>query len=300
MTMASEDAPTSAGRDRSERLERLHHELMDVADLPTAPEIALKVLSMIEGDATSARALSTLIARDQVLTARLLRLANTAFFGKRRSLTNVGEVITLLGFERVRDTVLSLSVWDGFVPLDAHWRCILWTHSTMVAAAAQALAHRVGSDGSQAYTSALLHDVGKLVFGFHVGAPYWRTLQEAPSEEALIAAEEREYGCDHATVGGWLLEVWRLPPTLVAPVVSHHAPLPRMAPHAKLDIPQLVALADRLVCATDGNRSMADRVELVLAGAPGVVTEESWRETYRSIESERETMGHLFGDSQPL
>jgi putative nucleotidyltransferase with HDIG domain len=275
---------------------QLHARLMDVDDLPTIPEIAVQVLGMLNGEATSIRALATLIARDQVLTARLLPLANTAFFALRRSLTNVPEIVTLLGFARVRDIVLSLSVWDGFVPLDAHRRQALWTHSILVAAAAQSLAPRVGVDPAEVYTSGLLHDVGKLVLGLRVGTSYWQLLHDTNAGNDLIAAEERAYGCHHGTVGAWLLEVWRLPPTLVGPVAAHHAPLPRAGrPHAKLDTAQLVAIADRLVTTTnDQGIVSSDALTAILAVVPGLITQESWRETYRALDTARAAMSTLF------
>jgi putative nucleotidyltransferase with HDIG domain len=210
----------------------------------------------------------------------------------QRGLTSVPEVVRLLGFGRVRDLVLSLSVWDAFVPLDTQARRRLWTHSATVAAAARVLADRVGLDATQAYTAGLLHDIGKLVLGYRVGPSYWDRLRAAESEEALVAAEEREYGCQHATVGGWLLQVWHLPQGLASPVALHHGHFPRSA---RLEVPQLTAVADRLVEGTDAEGSIAAAtLDAVLATAPGVVTRESWRQLYGSIEVEREAMGSLF------
>lgn len=105
--------------DRSPALDRFHRELMTVEKLPSAPEVAQQMIAAVNREDVDTRQLTGLIARDQALTARLLRLANSAFFAARSKATTVQQSVTLLGFARVRDIVLGLSVWSA---LDARRR----------------------------------------------------------------------------------------------------------------------------------------------------------------------------------
>ena len=97
----------------------------------------------------------------------------------------------------------------------------MWTHTSTVAAASKMIAERVRGDGGQAFTAGLLHDVGKLVLGLRLGDTYWSLLDDARHMGGAAAAEQEAFGCNHATVGGWLLQLWGMPPALVDPVALH-------------------------------------------------------------------------------
>jgi putative nucleotidyltransferase with HDIG domain len=240
------------------------------------------------------RQLTGLIARDQALTARLLRLANSAFFAVRSKVTTVQQAVTLLGFGRVRDLVLGLSVWgalDAKSPAGRRWRTTLWTHSATVAAASKLLAERAGLDGGAAFTAGLLHDVGKLVLGLRLGDSYWGMLDEAEERGESSATVEREaFQCHHGMVAGWLLQIWQLPPVLVDAVAHHHDAL--VSDHG-VDLPLLVAVADRLVTATGGAAGEEALAE-ARAVVPGLVGDGAgWREVYAGLVEERGAIGAL-------
>ena len=136
-----------------------------------------------------------------------------------------------MGLSRVRDLVLGLSIWntlDGKDPVGRRYRKQMWAHTSMVAATAKVLAERTGGDGGAAFAAGLLHDVGKLVLGLQLGDSYWSMLDMAREQRTPTAEIEREaFGCDHATVGGWLLQIWQLPRRRWRPVALHHDPLVR-------------------------------------------------------------------------
>src|SRR5262249_36603395 len=111
------DAPT-----RSPVLERFYPQLLAVQSLPPAPRGAQRMLVAINRDDVSLKALSALIERDQSLAARLLRLANSALFAVRTKVTGISQAVTLLGFARVRDLVLGLSVWGALEGSSAEGR----------------------------------------------------------------------------------------------------------------------------------------------------------------------------------
>jgi len=159
------DSPT-----RSENQERFYRELMATDELPSPPEIAQRVMVAVNREDSNANKLSQLIARDQSLTARLLRLANSAFFAVRAHVTSIPQAVTLLGFMRVRDIALGLSVWGAFDirdPLARRYRQRLWSHTAAVAAAAKLIAERTGADPAEAFdvAGARLLDHGRFSAG---------------------------------------------------------------------------------------------------------------------------------------
>jgi len=286
------DAP-----ERSPAQERFYRELMAVERLPSAPEIAQRLLVAINREDAHARHLTALIVRDQSLSARLLRLANSAFFSIRTRVTSIHHATTLLGFARVRDLALGLSVWgalEGKSPDARRWRRLLWTHTSLVAATAKTLAERTGHDGNTAFTAGLLHDVGKLVIGLRLGDSYWSLLDEALADGREGAELEAEaFGCHHATVGGWLLQLWALPPALVDAVALHHEPL---VADFGLDLPAVVAVANRLVNATDPASGVARNQVLdeIRAFAPGLLSADTWPEMYASLAREQHAVAGIF------
>jgi putative nucleotidyltransferase with HDIG domain len=274
---------------RSPTLERFYRELMAVDELPSSPEVAQKMLVTINRETASTRELAALIGRDQALAARLLRLANSSFFATRARIDSIQQAVTLLGFARVRDIVLGLSVWgalDRKSTSGRRYRKLLWRHAATVAGAAKKLGDLAGLDGGQAFTAGLLHDVGKLVLGLRLGESYWAMLDEAAERQTTTAAVELEaFGCQHATVGGWLLQLWRLPPALVDPVAQHHEPL---AAEFGLDLSNVLGLADRLVHATDPETGAAHPEALaeIHAFAPGFVAADSWTALYGALRND--------------
>jgi len=286
------DAP-----ERSAAQERFYRELMAVDRLPSAPEIAQRLLVAINREDTHIGHLTTLIVRDQSLTARLLRLANSAFFSIRTRVTSIQQATTLLGFAPVRDLVLGLSVWGALEsksPGARRWRRALWSHTSLVAATAKTLAERTGGDAGAAFTAALLHDVGKLVLGLRLGDSYWSMLDEAAADgHEAAAVEEAAFGCHHATVGGWLLQLWSLPPALVDAVALHHEPL---VADFGLDLAAVVAVANRLVGATDPTSGVArDQVlDEIRAFAPGLLSADAWPEMYAALAREQHAVAGIF------
>jgi putative nucleotidyltransferase with HDIG domain len=288
--------PTWDAPPRSPVLERFFRQLMAVDQLPSAPEVAQRMLVAINREDVSLRQLTALIERDQALAARLLRLSNSALFAVRSKVTGIAQAVTLLGFARVRDLVLGLSVWgalDGKSTSGRRYRKAMWQHTGLVAAASKLLAERVRGDGGLAFTAGLLHDVGKLVLGLRLGDSYWSLLDEAPERGGAAAVELEAFGCTHATVGGWLLQLWGMPPALVDPVAMHADPLD---PAFGLDLPAIVAVADRLVHSTDGSDGSVRQEVLdeLRAFAPGLLDGDAWQEIWTALLKEQTAIATLF------
>jgi len=285
------DAPS-----RSPALEKFYRELMAVEKLPSAPEIARRTLATVNRDDASLHDLVKLIQRDQALAARLLRIANSALFAVRGRVASIPRAVTLLGFERVRDLALGLSVWgarEGSSPAARRFRKRLWIHSSMVAAAARMLAERVQGDEAAAFTAGLLHDVGKLVLGLRLGDTYWELLEDAADEGGAAEVERTALSCDHATVGGWLLQLWGMPSVLVDAVALH---TDAIATEDGFDTVTIVAVADRLLHATDAGsgNTRGDVLDELRATVPGLVEGDTWQEIWAALFKEQQTLSSVF------
>src|SRR5262245_21055870 len=286
------DAPSR----RSPAPEKFYRELMAVEKLPSAPEIARRTLATVNRDDANLQDLARLIQRDQALAARLLRIANSALFAVRNRVSSIPHAVTLLGFERVRDLVLGLSVWgalEGSSPAARRFRKRLWIHSSMVAAAARMLAERTQGDEAAAFTAGLLHDVGKLVLGLRLGDTYWELLEDAADEGGAAEVERTALSCDHATVGGWLLQLWGMPAALVDAVALHTEEL---VTDQGFDTATVVAVADRLLHATDAasGNTRADVLDELRAIVPGLVEGNTWQEIWAGLFKEQQSLSSVF------
>ena len=191
--------------------------------------------------------LIAVVEHDQALTGKMLRLANSAFFGQSRRVATIPRAVVLLGFSTVRNLALGVKVWDTLGTGIARDRLEeLWAHAVAVGVAAKALTARLRvGDPDEAFTAGVLHDVGRLILAMRFREEYWQCVGSAGESEAIERKEAAGLGVDHAEVGGWILEAWSLPPPIVEAVRSHHAA------DARSGVPGLLAVADRLVAWTD-------------------------------------------------
>lgn len=216
------------------------------------PGVARRVVELVEDDASSVDKIQAEILKDQVITARLLKLCNSAYYGFPREIGAVSEAVVLLGFNAVRSLVLSLGLKEIIqAPLEGYSMAAgeLWRHSLACALIARRIAQISGyADAERAYTAGLLHDIGKVALDQFVRAEFGEIVGRAGSgEKAFSQAEQEILGFDHCQVGKMLLEHWRLPAVLVEAVSLHHRPS-----EATLD-PRLAALTH----AADGLTLMA-------------------------------------------
>lgn len=215
--------------------------ILGAGSLPSAPHLLPRLLALTDADGDPGELLA-LIESDPALTARILRTANSPFFGQARSVTSVQRAVVVLGLAMVRNLTLGLTVWDATAGrLAGEEVSRLWEHSLSVALAAQDLAARSAScNPTDAFTAGILHDAGRLVLAQHFPDVY-PLLRETTGEPSVIELERTALDCDHASVGGWLLDTWRVPQSLVEAVLQHHDanPAPGLA--------ALVAAANELV-----------------------------------------------------
>jgi putative nucleotidyltransferase with HDIG domain len=214
--------------------------------VPTMPGIFEKISRLVDSSETAASDIATVISSDQALSAKVLRLVNSAFYGFPGRISNVTHALIILGFDVVKGLVLSTSVFDMML---ARGLSGLWEHSLGCAITAGVIARRIEHpDPEEVSVAALLHDLGKVIIRLEI--PEESSLIEEAVEKKEISTYEAEksiLGFDHSTVGKWLSKKWNLPRTLADPIAHHHAPrLARSAPQQTA----IVHLADALIRAS--------------------------------------------------
>ncbi len=202
--------------------------LSRVKNLPPAPRILPELLQLLRRSDVDADKVVNLIKYDPSLTASVLQLANSAFFGSARPAEDLGEAVTRLGFQQVYILVAAVSGARNLSPAQKGYGMAsgdLWRHSATSAVAAQLIARELGDDVDLAFTAALLHDIGKVILSDTLESTYSVIVHETSQNRyPLLEVERRILGFDHAQVGGCLLAKWNFPPNLVAAIEHHHQP----------------------------------------------------------------------------
>jgi putative nucleotidyltransferase with HDIG domain len=200
-------------------------------DLPTLPQVLAKAMQIVSNPLSSASDLNEVIALDQALTAKVLRLANSAYYGFPQEITSVTQAVVILGFNTIRNLALTVSVhkmlFEGAKQGKFSYRDF-WIHSVGTAVACKRLAKKVGFKSEEnAFTAGLLHDIGKNFFEQQDAAAYAEVLDHSQQAGlSLWCCEKERFGIDHAQVGGWMAEKWNLQPELTAAIRLHHQPDP--------------------------------------------------------------------------
>jgi putative nucleotidyltransferase with HDIG domain len=200
-----------------------------IDDLPTLPRTVLKITELVNDPKSSAKDLARVITDDQVLTARLLKLVNSSFYGFPERISTVTGAIVLLGFDAIRNLLLTTSVFDLFANHNRKKKQDqekFWDHSLGCAVGAKVIGNYLRHDKiEELFVSGLLHDIGKIVEMMYLSDEYTKVVTVIDSENILMtAAENKVLGYNHAEVGKLLAEKWNLPAKLVQVIAYHHQP----------------------------------------------------------------------------
>ena len=199
-----------------------------VRDLVSLPETYLNISALMNDPCSTVEDFTRIVQRDPGLTAQLLRIANSAFFGVSRQVETISLAVSLMGVSRLHDLALATSLIDTFAQLatPAPHMEDFWHHSLHAGIIARMLADAGGVHGSERlFTAGLLHDIGRLAIW--VAAPQHRAavFDRASSGTSTLEDSEREIlGCSHTEVAGELMRAWQFPAALTAMCVSHAAP----------------------------------------------------------------------------
>ena len=201
-----------------------------IDDLPTLPRTVLKITELVNDPKSSAKDLARVITDDQVLTARLLKLVNSSFYGFPQRISTVTAAIVLLGFDAIRNLLLTTSVFDLFANRNRKNKQVqesFWDHSLGCAVGAKVIGNYLRHDKiEELFVSGLLHDIGKIVEMMFLPDEFSRVVATVKRENILIATAENEVlGYNHADMGKLLAQKWNLPTKLVQIIAHHHQPV---------------------------------------------------------------------------
>lgn len=209
--------------------ERIARSLIeDTSALVSPPDVCLKINELMADDSTSLEQLALVVIRDPNLTARILKLANSSFYGLPSRVDTVTRAVMLLGMAEIQKIVTAVCAVQSFSRLSSAITNMnsFWRHSVYTGLVAQALARRARVlHPERLFVAGMLHDVGTLLINQRFPEIAQTTIVEAAGDEdALQDFEQRDLGFDHALLGGMMLDSWKLPGTLVDTVYWHHAP----------------------------------------------------------------------------
>lgn len=208
-------------------MQRIDDYINKAHHLVPAPHILPQLMPYLNNPESDNSKVVEVISYDPSLTASVLRVCNSAFYSHGTSIDNLLQAVNRLGSLEVYRIVVAVT---GAVTLSQGKKgqgieaTVLWAHSVATAVCAQSVAKDLGDDENKAFTAGLLHDVGKIILASAMEKPYDTLFVEASDSVALVGIERKQFGCDHAEVGGRLLEKWKFPAYMVAAIRFHHNP----------------------------------------------------------------------------
>lgn len=222
--------PDSLARQRPQAEQMMNDIFRRVGDLPPLPAVAAKVLEILKDPDADLTALVSIIEKDQALTAKILRVSNSAYYGLVRRISTVKDAVVTLGLNNMRNQVLALSAYSlmqGPASGYALEAGSLWDHSLCTGLCAEHLADTLGykSIKDEVFIGGLLHDIGKTILSYYVSARFSNILERVDQlGQTFVEAERAELGFDHAEVGARVALRWNLPESLVSMIGDHHKP----------------------------------------------------------------------------
>lgn len=204
-----------------------------IHNLPTPPIVFTQVNKVLNDPKTSAYQIGAIISEDPALSAKILKLTNSSFYGIPRTITSVKQAIIILGLDVVRSLVLSASVFESFskqYKIDKNYLDDFWRHSLSVAFMARIISRTKNfpsfMEAEEAFSAGLLHDIGKLVIFAHMPEQFSeiRKILKEDKTKSSFEVEEQILEFDHSLVGSYLAQKWNLPPELANAIKFHHFP----------------------------------------------------------------------------
>ncbi|MBV8665396.1 MAG: HDOD domain-containing protein [Burkholderiaceae bacterium] len=201
--------------------------LKSIRDLPALPIIVIELMGTLDQEDAGAGMLAEKLSRDQALSAKVLRLSNSSFYGLSSKVTTIQQAIAILGFNSVRTLVTTASVLDTFASSEHVTFNFkgFWRHSIATALCAKTLARHLRLNQDQAFIIGLLHDIGRLVLVTGSPEHYASVVSYREQNDCyLIEAESATLGLDHTMVGSALAAHWKFPVLIQKAIANHHAP----------------------------------------------------------------------------
>jgi signal transduction histidine kinase/HD-like signal output (HDOD) protein len=286
------------------RVHRVDRVIERVTQLPFSP-IAMKILEVAWDERAGARDMAKVIVLDQAFTARLLRIANSPFYGQAREVTTVSQAVAILGMDAIASLALTLFTFGSFPEEENEILSIaqLWEHCLGAGVWARAIATLAGhGTPEEAFIAGLLHDMGKVLLYRFFKKELLEAVGIAETEGvSLSEAEQRTLGTDHAVVGQAAANQWGFPPLLRYSIAFHRTPLelPRNTDESVRKIVAIVHVAD-LLCESSEIGRGGDHGNVIVDEAVWAllqVTEEQCREMVGDVLAEIEKSREIYASA---
>jgi len=265
----------------------LENRLAKITDLPTLSTVASNIIQITQSPKSSALEVGRAISQDPALVSRILRIANSTFYGFPGKISTIPHAVVILGFVNIRNLVLAASISRIFSSKggDAYFdREGFWRHSLACGVTSKLIAKRLGmKNPEEVFIWGLLHDVGKLALDAYFKEDFTRVVCLAKEKRILLRDEQELLGFDHAEVGGIVADKWALPPALIKVIRFHHNPTEA---NESMRMAAIVHLADVLCRAIGVGDGVDNKVPCI--------DEESWR----LFRFNKQTIKRLFSEME--
>lgn len=217
-------------------------------ELRSLPQTLAEVLKLARDEETPTSKMADAIGRDPAMTAKLLRLVNSPYYGMPRKVTSISQAVMTLGMRQVTALALSTSVYSTIGGMHTSLdRLRFWRHSLETAIGCRMIGKALGRKNvEELYIAGLLHDIGLLILEGAFPKEFPAVWRSSRDELSLVEHEEQAWGTNHALVGQFLLEQWSLPESICGAVGRHHMLFPPGSCHEELIPGQIVALANSI------------------------------------------------------
>lgn len=229
--------------------EDIQYKINNISKLATLPSVAQSILDLVNSPKSNAKDLEKVINTDQVLTSRILKTANSAFYGFQKEVATVKLAVVILGFDTIKGLALSCSIIENIKLNDEFTHFNLrsfWEHSISTAVIAQSISKILGHNVSgEAFVAGLLHDIGMLILAEEFPELLNTVMEEVEQNGTeLSIAEIKHLGCTHHEVGYWLMNKWNFPESLKNAILHHHDFLSL----EKFQLSKTIEISDKLSC----------------------------------------------------
>ncbi|MEW6599980.1 MAG: HDOD domain-containing protein, partial [Nitrospirota bacterium] len=199
-----------------------------IKKLPTLPVIAQEILNLVGKDMTSVSRIEQVVENDPAISAKILSVANSVFFGAKSKTKTLDNAIMRIGFDNLKSIALGISLMtvlqDGKSGKVIDYKRV-YNHSVTVGFVARLISRKLKQDFSdEIMINGMLHDLGYLIMNKFFPEIYTDVLELFEKEGALVPAEQKLLDFTHADIGHWLADKWNLPNTVLDTILFHHTP----------------------------------------------------------------------------
>jgi len=213
--------------------------IKNMGELPTLPSVFSTVSKMLSDPRTSAVDVGNAVSNDQVIASKILKIANSAFYGLTGKVNTVSHAIAVLGFSSTKNIVLTTSVLSTLnlkTPVNGFNIADFWKHSAAVGAIAKLMSKEIyPQKQEEAFIAGLLHDIGKLILAICAPEDFAKCINHAMSNNCLfLEAENKLLGINHTDIAARVNDRWKLPADFAVVLTNHHKSIKASGSHAPL------------------------------------------------------------------